>query len=96
METQGANPRIVEDFTLLPSAGSKPFISNKRGIIRDIDCRRLGEIAHILDVHPGGGIVLRKKLGEEVKEGEELALLYGEEPNLSEALEAMKSIFLIE
>jgi thymidine phosphorylase len=56
----------------------------------------VGEISHILDVHPGGGIVLRKKLGDEVKEGEELALLYGEEPNLSKAWEEMKGVFLIE
>jgi thymidine phosphorylase len=96
MEAQGANPRIIDDFSLLPSADSKPFFSDKRGLVKEIDCKRLGEISHTLDVHPGGGIVLRKKLGDEVEEGDELALLFGEEPNLSEALEKMKSVFLIE
>lgn len=96
MEAQGANPRIIDDFTLLPSADSKPFFADKRGIVEGIDCKRLGEISHILDVHPGGGIILRKKLGDDVKEGEELALLFGEEPNLSKAWEEMKGVFLIE
>ena len=96
MEAQGANPKIVEDFTLLPSAESRAFLSDRGGILKDIDCKRLGEISHILDVHPGGGIVLRKKLGDEVKDREEIALLYGEEPNLSEAMEAIKGVFLIE
>lgn len=96
MDAQGANPRIIDDFALLPSADSKPLFADKRGTVKGIDCKRVGEISHILDVHPGGGIVLRKKLGDEVKEGEELALLYGEEPNLSKAWEEMKGVFLIE
>jgi pyrimidine-nucleoside phosphorylase len=96
MEAQGANPRIIDDFSLLPSADSKPLFADKRGIVKGIDCKRVGEISHILDVHPGGGIVLGRKVGDEVKEGEELALLYGEEPNLSKAWEEMKGVFLIE
>jgi len=53
----------------------------------------LGEISHILDVHPAGGVVLRKKLGERVNKDEELALLYGEPSCLEEALESLKSVF---
>jgi len=93
MEAQGANPHIVEDFSLLPTAECKAFITDKEGILLDIDCRRLGEISHILDVHPAGGVVLRKKLGERVNKGEELALLYGEPSCLEEALESLKSVF---
>ncbi len=93
MEAQGANPRIVEDFSLLPTAECKPLTAQREGILIDIDCKRLGEISHLLDVHPAGGIVLRKKLGDRVEKGEELALLYGEQPYLDEALESLKSVF---
>lgn len=95
MSAQGADPRIVEDFSLLPSAECRAFISDRGGVLKDINCKKLGEISHILDVHPAGGIVLRKKLGERVDKGEELALLYGEPAHLEEAERALQSVFSI-
>lgn len=95
MEAQGANPRIVEDFSLLPSADYKPFLSPTKGTLTGIDCRRLGEISHLLDVHPAGGIVLKKKLGDEVDKGEELALIYGEPSRIEEAFASLQTVFTI-
>lgn len=96
MEAQGANPRIVDDFSLLPSAECQPLISKKEGILKDIDCKKLGEVSHILDVHPAGGIVLRKKLGDRVEKGEEIAMVYGEKEKLAQALENIESVFFVE
>lgn len=95
MENQGANPRIVDDFSLLPSAECKPFISDRSGTLKEIDCKKLGEISHILDVHPGGGIVLKKKIGDRVERGEELALLYGESADIESALQLIKDVFSV-
>lgn len=95
METQGADPRIVEDFSLLPTAYCKPFFAEREGTLREIDCRLLGEISHILDVHPGGGFVLKKKLGEKVDKGEELALLYGEPSAIETVQQSLKSVFFL-
>lgn len=79
MEAQGGNPRIIDVPSLLPSAPvSQPLLASCPGIIEDMETKVIGEASHLLDHHPGGGIVLRKKIGDAVDRGEEIALLYGE------------------
>jgi pyrimidine-nucleoside phosphorylase len=90
VEAQGGDPRIVDNPGLLSRAsGSKMAASQHSGFISSLDARKLGETAVLLgagrsimeeSLDYGAGILLDKKLGDRVKQGECVARLYGSDP----------------
>ena len=101
IENQGGNKNVVDDYTLLPQASKKVAIkSNKSGYISKIEAEEVGISAMILGagretkddiLDLSAGIVLEKKVGDYVKEGDILAYMY---LNKEEKFEQAKERFI--
>lgn len=83
---QGGDPRVVEDTNLLPIARRKrDIVAKGEGFISRIDAEEVGICAMLLGagrtkvgetIDPTVGIVLHKKMGDRVGNGEPLAIVY--------------------
>lgn len=86
IEAQGGDPRVIDDPSVLPEAAEKiPVKAPVAGYVRRINAREIGWVALLLGagrlrkedrVDPAAGLVLAKKVGDYVEEGEVLAELY--------------------
>ncbi len=86
VRAQGGDPRAVDDPSLLPRAASTLTVTAPRaGLVQAVDARALGLAAMTLGagrtrvedpVDPAAGIVLRRKTGDYVEEGEPLCVLH--------------------
>ncbi len=96
IEAQGGDGRICDDPSLLPQASSTvPVLAQKDGYIAAMDTQHIGNAACILgagrekkgdQVDSAAGIRLRKKCGDSVTVGEEIAVLHTNCPDkLSQA-----------
>ncbi len=89
IEAQGGDPRICDDGTRLPRAPQTEVIRAAHdGRVTRIACRSIGRAAVLLGagrddlltrVDPAAGLVLHKKVGELVVEGEPLATLHAQD-----------------
>lgn len=85
VENQGGNPEVIEDESLLPAAEYiEPVISDKEGIISEIQTTEIGKICMILGagreninsiIEHSAGIYIEKKIGEEIRKGEILCYI---------------------
>jgi pyrimidine-nucleoside phosphorylase len=83
---QGGNPKVVDDYRLLPWAKYKIAVeSEQTGHVRSIDTLKIGLSVQKLgagrervdsEIDPGVGFLIKKKVGDRVKEGETLALVF--------------------
>ena len=83
---QGGNPEVVDDYTLLPVAENKLAVKSEMdGYVNKIQSEGLGTLAMVLgagrarktdNIDHGVGIVIHKKVGDQVTKGEPLATLY--------------------
>lgn len=107
VQSQGGDPKVVDNPDLLPKAsGSRMAASPKTGFIGRLDARRVGEAAVILGagrsamdqrLDYGAGIYLDKKAGDAVKKGECVARLYGSDPaKLEEAHAYFQTAFRVD
>lgn len=86
IRVQGGDARVVDDISLLPQAKHiMPVTADMEGYIASIDTEMVGIVASILGagrtrkdqkIDPAVGLVLKKRLGDKVKKGEELALFH--------------------
>jgi thymidine phosphorylase len=86
IRVQGGDARVVDDISLLPQAKHiMPVTADMEGYIASIDTEMVGTVASILGagrtrkdqkIDPAVGLVLKKRLGDKVKKGEELALFH--------------------
>jgi len=84
--SQKGNPRVLEDLHLLPRAKQRvPLTSGREGYVRGIRARQVGHCAMLLgagretrdsEIDLAAGILLKKKVGDAVAVGEELAILH--------------------
>ncbi len=105
VESQGGDPRIVEDQRLLPGAPESTVISAPRsGRVRRCDARAVGMAAMRLgagrlrqedDVDHGVGIEVRARVGDEVAAGDPLAALIHRPGDISEAIRLAESAWEI-
>lgn len=82
----GGNPDLVDDYSLLPMAENKiNFVSQETGYVSKIEAELVGKAAMVLGagratkqdiIDHGVGIVLKKKIGDEVKVGDIIAEIY--------------------
>jgi pyrimidine-nucleoside phosphorylase len=97
IEAQGGEPRVCDDFKLMPHASQRHQIrAAKKGYLQRIACRAAGEASMILGagrnkvtdpVDHGVGIELHRKVGDAVDEGDLLATLhYNDRSRLEAAL----------
>ena len=95
IEAQGGDPRVVDDPALLPAARRRIDVTSSRsGIIGRLAARQIGHATMLLGagrprvdstIDPAVGIILHKKSGDQVKQGESLCtLLVNDESHLAE------------
>lgn len=87
VDHQGGDPRVLDDPGLLPKAAASRALSSPRsGFLSRLDARKIGEAAVLLGagrafmeqaIDYGAGILLEKKLGDQVLKGQTVATLYG-------------------
>ncbi|CAH2212909.1 pyrimidine-nucleoside phosphorylase [Tepidibacter aestuarii] len=86
IEIQGGNKDVVDNYGLLPGATNKIEVkSTKKGYVSKIEAETVGLSAMMLgagretkedELDLGTGILLEKKVGDMVEEGETLAFMY--------------------
>ena len=95
IEAQGGDPRVVDDPTLLPAPRRRIDVTASRtGIIGRLAARQIGHATMLLGagrarvdstIDPAVGILLHKKSGDHVQQGEALCtLLVNDESRLAE------------
>lgn len=92
---QNGNPNVIEDYSLFPQAKNVVKVNSvKSGYVGRLEALEIGNAAMILGagrenkddvVDLGVGIQVLKKVGDEIKAGETLAVIYGNGKNEQEA-----------
>jgi len=106
IRSQGGDPRIVDDPSLLPRARHVTAVQATRtGYVTRIRCEQAGMAAMMLgggrektedSVDPAAGIILERKTGDRVKAGETLCTVhYNDEARLEGARELLEKSFEI-
>lgn len=100
IKRQGGDPKVVDDFGLLPWVKFKLLVnSNREGYVQSIDTRKIGLCAVKLgagrermdsSIDPGVGMLIKKKVGDSIKKGDALAVVYAN--NLKKARQASQEI----
>jgi pyrimidine-nucleoside phosphorylase len=86
VELQGGDPHVIDDPKGLPQARhSQELLSPRDGYVASLQCEQIGTACVILgggrerkedSVDPAVGIVLHKKVGDQISAGEPLATIY--------------------
>ncbi len=103
---QSGNPRILKDSDLLPGSESEIEISApSSGYVSELNALKIGKSANLLGagrsekgekIDHGVGVVLEKKIGNEVKSGKPLARLhYSDDENLDRVKKMVKNAFTV-
>jgi len=104
VSAQGGDASIVEDPTKLPQPSYRVEVrAEQSGVIARIATRKLGLISGQLgatrmgaeEIDPSAGIIVVKKVGENVESGETLAILQSNKPVGNEVLEEVRNCFAI-
>lgn len=103
IQAQRGDVAILEDFSLLPQPDRVLMVpSPQSGYIAEIDALEVAKAAKLVGagrltkdcpINLGVGVVLRKKMGDAVKEGETLVELHAGDKDHWEALEVLKKAF---
>ena len=101
VKNQGGDINYIKDFDKLPKATYiEPIYSEKNGYIQEINSKEVGKLARILgagrekkeeDIDPSVGIVLTRKVADEVKKDDVLAYIHA---NDKEKLENVKKALM--
>ena len=104
ISAQGGDASIVEDPTKLPQPSYRVEVrAEQSGVIAKIATRKLGLISGQLgatrmgaeQIDPSAGIIVMKKVGENVESGETLAILQSNKQIGNEVLEEVRNCFAI-
>lgn len=100
---QGGDPYFMKDPALLPQPDKVLMIpSSHTGYVASIDALEVAKAAKMVGagrltksspINLGVGILLRKKVGDEVRPGETLVELYADEHDPKEAIRVLKEAF---
>ncbi len=102
VKSQGGEQRIVEDLSLLPTAGKIIEVKTGRGgYIGGLDALKIGSAAVCLgagrekiddSIEPAAGIILKKKTGDPVQAGEILALVHASDRSSKEEIASVQEL----
>ena len=106
VSAQGGDPRVADDPSILPRARQAAAVqAPAAGCIQLLDAGMIGRAAAMLGagrqkkedvIDPAAGVLLRKKVGDSVEAGEELArLAYSRDVDLGAVLGLVRSAFRI-
>lgn len=104
ISAQGGDIKSIEDVSLLPGAKvMKKYVAKRSGYISKIEAEKLGIASMMLgggrakktdNIDYGVGIVLEKKVGEFVKEGESLLTLHiNNEDKVNDVIELLDTAY---
>lgn len=89
IDAQGGDPKIIDDYSLLGKAKyENDIISQKNGVIKEIDAQKVGEAAQLLgagrvtkddDIDFCAGVLLSQKIGAGVSKRDVLATVFSED-----------------
>ncbi len=102
IEAQGGDPRVTEDLSLLPQAPViREVTAARSGCVVRMDTAQLGYTAQALGagrrtkddvIDPAVGFVMRVRLGDKVRAGDPLAVVYArKEDDLAQAEQSLRS-----
>jgi pyrimidine-nucleoside phosphorylase len=106
IEAQKGNPRIIDDYSLLPQAKNRmKILSEKKGFIHKIMMKKIRSLCLELETSGkkstdsfdrGPGLVIFKKFGEKVEKGETLAEVhFNKLKNISRFEKESRGAFMI-
>jgi pyrimidine-nucleoside phosphorylase len=106
VERQGGNPRVTENYALLPSSPARVICSASRaGYLTALKAEALGRASNVLGagratvgepIDHGVGVVVLAKPGDRVTRGQALVELHHRDRGVDEALEFCRSAIAIE
>jgi pyrimidine-nucleoside phosphorylase len=106
VERQGGNPRVTENYALLPSSPARVICSASRaGYLTALKAEALGKASNVLGagratvgepIDHGVGVVVLAKPGDRVTRGQALVELHHRDRGVDEALEFCRSAIAIE
>ena len=106
VKAQGGNPAVVDDYSLFEQAKYEiNVLATKSGYVSKIDALTVGNASCILgagrekltdSVDHAVGIVLAKKVGDKVFNGDVLATIYANKENVDTEIKMLKDAFIIE
>ena len=107
VQQQGGDPRIVDDYSRLPTAPQRTIVSADRvGRVSDLNAEQIGVAAMLLGagrsraedrVDHAVGIVIRAHVGEEVKPGDAiLEVHHRDEATLAAALPLLRAAIVVD
>ncbi len=103
---QGGDPGVIDDPLRLPQAQRQsPFPSPKSGFVNSIQCEQVGIASLVLGggrekkediIDPAVGLILHKKVGDPVHQGEPLCTIrYNSDTRLAEARNLLQQAYRI-
>jgi pyrimidine-nucleoside phosphorylase len=103
---QGGDPGVIDDPQRLPRARRQsPFPSSTSGFIDNIQCEQVGIASLVLGggrekkedvIDPAVGLVLHKKVGDPIREGEPLCTIhYNSDAHLADARNLLQQAYRI-
>ncbi|MBC2855500.1 thymidine phosphorylase [Cetobacterium sp. 2A] len=105
LSASGANPNLVDDYSLLPQFKNEFEVKSKKsGWISKIEAEEVGKAAMVLGagretkedvIDHSVGVLLKKKVGDYVEEGETLAIIQYNERNLQSSIKLLESAYTI-
>jgi pyrimidine-nucleoside phosphorylase len=107
IERQGGNPRVVDDYSLMPQAPREHVVRAERpGFVTALDARLVGRASVVLgggrdhvddEIDPAVGIMIAATVGDSVLAGEAvLRVLYRSQERLEAALPLLKQAIRID
>lgn len=105
VEAQGGDPRVADDYSLLPQAAYTHEVKAERsGYVTEIVADHIGVAAMILgagratkesEIDLAAGLIVEKKVGEQVEKGDTLAVLHANKDDFAEAEKMVREAFTL-
>lgn len=105
LKAQGGDETVIDDPSKMPQAKHQiPFVADQAGFVSEITANEVGTAAMLLGagratkesvIDLAVGIVLHKKVGDEVKEGDTIATLHSNQENVDDVLKKLRDAYTI-
>jgi pyrimidine-nucleoside phosphorylase len=106
IEAQGGDPRVLDNFELLPNAtGAQEITTTRGGYVSGIDAELIGQASSMIgagrntkedSIDPAVGVILEVKVGQKIDAGSILCrIYYTSDEHLEEAAELVEDAFRI-
>lgn len=105
IKAQGGNEAVIHNLSLLPEAPYKvPMLAERSGYVSSIEADSIGLAAMLLGagratkddvIDLSVGIILKKKIGDEVTKGEPIAIIHANKEDVARSVELLQKHIVI-